>query len=219
MKREMAQEQKKGFTNQEIQAIEAERQDVKTWNVIHLLKDGNYWHANEWSGWLVAVIITDEMKRRYPQEERVPPTPVKKFAKNINGEYIFVGFQEKSLDKYIPKELQIDFKAVDNLRIDVTIELSAELGELSYERLFAMYKEWKDNTPLAKEKGEKGSPGNNPPFKGGDGALPFDNPAIVPSVMSVATRILSFPLHKRTPMQAHEFIAELQQEMLGCMSK
>ena len=172
MKREMAQEQKKGFTNQEIQAIEAERQDVKTWNVIHLLKDGNYWHANEWSGWLVAVIITDEMKR-------------------INGEYIFVGFQEKSLDKYIPKELQIDFKAVDNLRIDVTVELSAELGELSYERLFAMYKEWKDNTPLAKEKGEKGSAGNNPPFKGGDGTLPFDNPAIVPSVMSVATRPIS----------------------------
>ncbi len=212
----MGQEQKKGFTNQEIQAIEAERQDAKSWNVIHLLKDGNYWHANEWSGWLVAVIITDEMKRRYPQEERVPPTPIKKFAKNINGEYIFVGFQEKSLDKYIPKELQISFQAVDNLRIDVAIELPAELGELNYERLFAMYKEWKNNAPLAKEKGER--TGEKPLPKVGDRILPFDNPAIVPSVMSIVTRILSFPLCKRTPMQAHEFIAELQQEMLGCMS-
>lgn len=214
----MEQEQKKGFTNQEIQAIEAERQDANTWNVIHLLKDGNYWHANEWSGWLVAVIVTDEMKRRHPQEERVPLTPVKKFAKNINGEYIFVGFQEKSFDKYIPKELQMDFHAVDNLRIDVTIELPSELGEVSYERLLSMYREWKDKTPLSKEKGEKGNASERASSKGGDGALPFDNPAIVPSVMSIATRILSFPLHKRTPMQAHDFIAELQQEMLGCMS-
>ena len=214
----MEQEQKKGFTNQEIQAIEAERQDANTWNVIHLLKDGNYWHANEWSGWLVAVIVTDEMKRRHPQEERVPLTPVKKFAKNINGEYIFVGFQEKSFDKYIPKELQMDFHAVDNLRIDVTIELPSELGEVSYERLLSMYREWKDKTPLSKEKGEKGNASDRSSSKGGDGNLPFDNPAIVPSVMSIATRILSFPLHKRTPMQAHDFIAELQQEMLGCMS-
>lgn len=214
----MSQEQKKGFTYQEIQSIEAERQDAKTWNVIHLLKDANYWHANEWSGWLVAVIINDEMKRRYPQEERVPLTPVKKFAKNINGEYIFVGFQEKSFDKFIPKEMQIEWKPVDNLRIDVTIELPSELGELSYERLLAMYKDWKEKTPLSKEKGDKDGAGGKTPSKGGDDALPFGNPAVVPSVMSVATRILSFPLHKRTPMQAHEFIAELQQEMLGCMS-
>ena len=43
----MDQEQKKGFTNQEIQAIEAERQDVKTWNVIHLLKDGKLFFRPE----------------------------------------------------------------------------------------------------------------------------------------------------------------------------
>ena len=211
-------EQKKGFTNQEIQAIEADRKDSSTWNVIHLLRDGNYWHANEWSGWLIAVVITDEMKRRHPQDERVPPTPVKKFAKNINGEYIFVGFQEKSFDKYIPKEIQMEWKPASNLRIDVMIELPAELGELSYERLLAMCQEWKQNTPLSKERGDRGAGGARTASPGGDDALPFGSPAIVPSVMAIVTRILSFPLQKRTPMQAHEFIGELQQEMLGCIA-
>ena len=213
------QEEKKGYTLQEIQSIEAERQDPNTWNVIHLLKVANYWHANEWSGWLVGVIINNEMKRRYPQEERVPPTPVKKFAKNINGEYIFVGFQEKSFDKYIPKEVQIEWKPIDNLRIDVTIELPVELGEINYKRLLKMYQDWKQQAPLTKDTSEKSSSSMRTSAKGNDGTLPFDNSAVVPSLMNIATRILSFPLLKRTPMQAHEFIAELQQEMLGCLNK
>ena len=120
-------EEKKGFSNPEIMAIESDRQDASTWNVIHLLRDGDYWHANEWSGWLMGVVVHNEMKRRYPDVEHVAPKPVKKFAKNINGEYIFVGCQEKSFDKYIPKEIQLDFKPVDNLRIDIPIELPAEI--------------------------------------------------------------------------------------------
>ena len=210
---------KKGFTYQEIQSIEADRKESSTWNVIHLLRDGNYWHANEWSAWLVAVVITDEMRRRHPEEERVPPTPVKKFAKNIGGEYIFVGFQEKSFDKYLPKEMQMDWKPVDVLRIDVAVELPAELGEVSYERLLGMYQEWKKQTPLSKEKEKEGkTAGARNALAGGADALPFAGSAVVPSVMAVATRILSFPLHSRTPMQAHEFIAELQREMLGAFA-
>ena len=55
------QEEKRGFTNQEIQAIEANRHDLSSWNVIHLLRDGNYWHANEWSAWLMSVVIAQRL--------------------------------------------------------------------------------------------------------------------------------------------------------------
>ena len=61
-------EEKKGFTNPEIMAIESDRQDASTWNVIRLLRDGDYWHANEWSGWLMGVVVHNEMKRRYQEE-------------------------------------------------------------------------------------------------------------------------------------------------------
>ena len=206
-------EEKKGYSYPEIQDIEADRKDAEKWNVIHLLRDGNYWHANEWSGWLVAVVIQNEMKRRQPDVERVPPMPVKKFAKNINGEYIFVGFQEKSFDKYIPKEMQMSWVSVDNTRIDVGIELPAELGELSYERLQEMYLKWKAAVPLQKEKKEKGG-------KSGDdrqdaGLLPFGDDRRTAGIMAIVTRLLSFPLHKRTPQQAVEFIGEMQQELIG----
>ena len=125
--------ERKGFTNQEIQTIEADRKEPEKWNVVHLLRDGNYWHANEWSAWLVAVVITSQMKRLHPDMEIDPPTPVKKFAKNINGEYIFVGFQEKSFDKYLPKELVLDWRDVEDGRIDVPIQMPDDHGELTYE--------------------------------------------------------------------------------------
>jgi hypothetical protein len=203
-------EEKKGFTNSEIMAIEADRQDASTWNVIRLLRDGDYWHANEWSGWLMGVVVHNEMKRRYPDMERVAPKPVKKFAKNINGEYIFVGCQEKSFDKYIPKEIQLDFKPVDNLRIDIPIELPAEMAPLSYERLQQMFLEWKQSVPLTKEKNgakqQKQTEGDTPPFAIAD---------VPPGLMAVLTKLLSFPLASRTPLQAHEFVGELQKDILS----
>ena len=200
---------KKGFTNSEIMAIEGDRKDASTWNVIRLLRDGDYRHANEWSGWLMGVVVHNEMKRRYPDMERVAPKPVKKFAKNINGEYIFVGCQEKSFDKYIPKEIQLDFKPVDNLRINIAIELPAEMAPLSYERLQQMFLEWKQSVPLTKDKnGTKQKPTE-------DDMPPFAIADVPPGLMSILTKLLSFPLASRTPLQAHEFIGELQKDIIS----
>ena len=203
-------EEKKGFTNHEIMTIEADRQDAATWNVIHLLRDGDYWHANEWSGWLMGVVVHNEMKHRYPEIERVAPKPVKKYAKNISGEYIFVGCQEKSFDKYIPKEIQIDFKPVDNLRIDIAVELPAEMAPLSYERLQQMFLEWKQSVPLSKDKNN----GKTRQQEGSD-IPPLAISDVPPGLMSIFTKLLSFPLASRTPLQAHEFIGELQKDIIS----
>lgn len=140
--------ERKGFTNQEIQTIEADRKEPEKWNVVHLLRDGNYWHANEWSAWLVAVVITSQMKRLHPDMEIVPPTAVKKFAKNIGGEYIFVGFQEKSFDKYLPKELVLDWRDVEDGRIDVPIQMPDDHGNLtSLQRIRRHLREMDFNRP------------------------------------------------------------------------
>lgn len=203
-------EEKKGFTNPEIMAIEADRQDAETWNVIHLLRDGDYWHANEWSGWLMGVVVHNEMKHRYPEVERIAPKPVKKYAKNISGEYIFVGCQEKSFDKYIPKEIQIDFKPVDNLRIDISVVLPSEMAPLSYERLQQMFLEWKQSVPLSKDKNN----GKTRQQEGSD-ITPFAISDVPPGLMSILTKLLSFPLASRTPLQAHEFIGDLQKNIIS----
>lgn len=204
---ENKEQERKGFSNPEIQKIEADRMEPAKWNVIHLLRDGNYWHANEWSAWLMSVIIHNEMKSRYPDEERIPITPVKKFAKNINGEYVFVGCQEKSFDKYLPKEMQLNWIPVDNLRIDVEIEFPAELGELSYERLNKMYLDWKAAVPLSKEKTNGGRQNGNSHPQSVDSETS-------PGIFAIVNRILSFPLSHKSPAEAHDFIAEVQQELL-----
>ena len=210
-------EEKKGFTNQEIQVIEADRQDPKSWNVIHLLRDGNYWHANEWSAWLMGVIVPDEMKRRHPQEERIVIAPVKKFAKNLGGEYIFVGCQEKSFDKYLPKELQMSWTPVDALRIDVAVELPAELAEkepLSYERLLKMYMDWKEQVPLSKDKADKKPQSQQ--AAAAIAGLPFMTTAeSQQKIMSLISQVMSYPIAARTPFQAQQFLFDIQQQLLA----
>lgn len=203
-----AQNEQKGFSNRDIQAIESNRKDSGTWNVVHLLKDGAYWRAHEWSAWLIAVVIPDEMKRRHPDAEKTQLTPVKKYAKNIDGDYIFVGFQEKSFDKYLPKELQLDWVPVDNRRIDVVIELPVELGDLSHERLLQMSLDWKSSIPYSKDKKEGRSEDS-----GASSSWRSDTQN-ASGIMAIVTKVLSFPLASRTPMQAHDFIGALQQEIV-----
>ena len=201
--------ERKGFTNQEIQTIEADRKEPEKWNVVHLLRDGNYWHANEWSAWLVAVVITSQMKHLHPDMEIIPPTAVKKYAKNIGGEYIFVGFQEKSFDKYLPKELTLDWRDVEDGRIDVPIQMPDDHGELTYERLQAAYEKWKSEQPLSKEKDKKES--TNGDRQGRGGAI-GDTPG---HILAIVGRIMSLPLHRTSPIDAHKFLEEVQRELLA----
>lgn len=201
--------EKKGFTNQEIQELEADRQVPESWNMIHLLREGNYWHAYEWSVWLINEVMHAEIKRRHPEDEHVVMKPVRKYAKNIDGEYVFVGCQEKSFEKYMPKELQMDYLLVDNLRIDIPIEMPAELGELSYERLHKMYLEWKESVPLSKDKT------SNKVQNMRNGKLSVEDGSTNNGLMAILTKVLSFQLAKHTPYQAQEFIGELQDEILA----
>lgn len=202
--------ERKGFTNQEIQTIEADRKEPEKWNVVHLLRDGNYWHANEWSAWLVAVVITSQMKRLHPDMEIDPPTPVKKFAKNINGEYIFVGFQEKSFDKYLPKELTLDWRDVEDGRIDVPIQMPDDHGELTYERLHEAYMKWKAEQQLTPDKKDKDATANG--SRQNRGGAMGDTPGHILAIMG---RIMSLPLHRTSPIDAHKFLEEVQRELLA----
>ena len=202
--------ERKGFTNQEIQAIEADRKEPEKWNVIHMLRDGNYWHANEWSAWLVAVVITSQMKHLHPDMEIDTPTPVKKFAKNINGEYIFVGFQEKSFDKFLPKELVLDWRDVEDGRIDVPIQMPDDHGELTYERLNEAYMKWKAEQQLTPDKKDRDATANG--SRQNRGSAMGDTPG---HILAIVGRIMSLPLHRTTPIDAYKFLEEVQRELLA----
>jgi hypothetical protein len=44
---------------------------------------------------------------------------------------------------------------------------------------------------------------------------PFAIADVPPGLMAILTKLLSFPLASRTPMQAHEFVGELQKDIIS----
>lgn len=137
----------------EIFELEKQREKPEQWNIIHLLKEGTMYHANEWSAWLAREFATTDEQRTAMNIK--PLTPVHREAKNTSGSLIFVGVPFASLDKFIPKSVQISFTPVSDTQIDIAIELPVTLGEISYEALQQKYQEWKQQFPVKKSGGKK----------------------------------------------------------------
>jgi hypothetical protein len=80
------------MTIAEIRKIEEEREG--SLGVIHLQKEGSFYHANDWSAWLMT---------KYPIGEAANK-PMTVTAKKLKDGYIhaFVGFPATSLAKYVP---------------------------------------------------------------------------------------------------------------------
>ena len=117
------------MTIAEIRGIEENRKDPAQQCVIHLMREGNFYHANDWSAWLML---------NFPISKE-PLTPT---AKRLKDGYIhaFVGFPVTSLGKFVPDD--VEFKAVTDTQIDVTT--TADFGDATYEDLRSQVDAWKD---------------------------------------------------------------------------
>ena len=106
----------------EILAIEKNRKDSQTYNVIHLFKEGAFYRAYEWSAWLIAVIVNAATGNNL--------AITKKKAKDSDDTFVFAGFPLTSMEKYIPKEAQLSFTPVSDDQIDITVELPIDIAML-----------------------------------------------------------------------------------------
>ena len=131
----------------EILNLESFRQEQSQWNIIHFVKEGNFYHAHDWSAWLMS---------KYPFGESVN-NPLKVIAKKMKDETIdaFVGFPAKSIEKYIPNDGSVTFLPVDDNRVDVIIPMPSDFYEKSLEELIAMKDEWKESLPIIESKKKK----------------------------------------------------------------
>ena len=77
------------------------RRNPADWNKIYLNHDGKFFHAYEWSAWLIkTVACTEEFQQQRGDEKllQVSRYPSK------HGEYAMLGFPLDSISKYIPAE-------------------------------------------------------------------------------------------------------------------
>ena len=176
----------------EIIGIESARQDAEAWNVIHLLKEGDFYRAHDWSAWLMSAFPFGEAAEK----------PLKVIAKKLKDGYIdaFCGFPASSIGKYIPQGME--FKAVSDVQLDVKIEIPAEIGEVSFDNLNSMKEEWKNSLPLLEGKKQRRE----------EREVADQAPRII-RFTDVINRIMSLPMEDMSPMEAWNFLRDMRRQI------
>lgn len=178
------------MTIQEIRSIEENRKPAD-FGVIHLLKEGNFYRAHDWSAWLM---------KTFPLTEHQMTLT----AKQLKDGYfeVWVGFPCSSISKFVPQVDGIQFLPVDDTRIDVVITLPEDVVSQSYEAVRDLVEQWKQAQPVTENKKQKREE--------------REVVEVAPRIMRISDvmgRVLSFPLESKSPMEAWEFLRQLRQQV------
>lgn len=183
------------MTIAEIISIESARQDAEQFNVVHFIKEGNgFYRAHDWSAWLL---------KTCPLNDLVANMGVT--AKRQKDGYIdaFVGFPATSLKKYLPDAEQLGFAVIDDNHFTVTVELPAEIGEVSFDNLNRKKEEWKQSLPLQDKKKNREE---------------REVQEAVPRFMrmsDIVGRLVSLPMEDISPKEAYDILRDLRRQAIG----
>ena len=173
-------------------AYEVQRQDAESWNKIILHKDGTFYHAYEWSAWLIKTISCTETFQKQRGDAKMLSAPR---YKTKNNEYILIGFPIESLSKFIPEYTSLrEMEGGDALEIGIDLGLK---DTETFEELDAEFNKWKKAQPEAKKAG-----------KTKDG----DNVQKRTGLFQIIAEIVGYPLEKRTQDENTEFISYLKEK-------
>lgn len=184
-------------TLKEILPIEDSRQDPQTWNKIHLFKQGDFWHAYDWSAWLICRVLFADDVRKYG--ENYTPLKVKRLERtDIEGTYCNVGFPLKSLEKYVP--VRENFESDGDSHLIVTIKLpNPSVGkEVDYERMNTAFHKWMETFDVKEKKGKRKK------------ETVASKPEPVSSGGGLIAMILQYPLDERNGLENIQFIQQLK---------
>ena len=179
------------------------REDAASWNKVILHRDGKFYHAYDWSAWLIKqYVCTEEFQQQRGDEKllQVSRYPSK------HGEYAMLGFPLDSISKYIP--------AYENARKmedsdDMEITVSIDFGDADHDTMSRMYEEWFATCQLKEKKGK-----GNSAITHSDGKAP----ALARSgIFAILVKVLSYPVEAKTPAENIEFISQLRQEVAALL--
>lgn len=182
------------MTITEIIDIENNRKQPDQFGIIHLIKEGNFYRAHDWSAWLMTT---------FPIGEAIN-TPLKISAKKLKDGYVeaWVGFPVTSIQKYIPSDDSVVFKPISENQIDVHIPLPEEYLQQNFDNIRNSIDKWKNQLPILDNKKSKRE----------DHEIQEIGPRIT-RITDIVGSILSFSLVESSPLDAWEFIRKLQKQI------
>ena len=184
---------------------EAQRENPETWNKVYLNKDGKFWHAYNWSAWLMKkVVCTEELQRERGDEKMM--SAVRYQTKN-NGEYVIVCFPIESLGKYVPNYISMTPVEGGNGDVIFEIEIPEDMRLMDYNMLKDGYAQWYNECPIKepKQKSDRVIPSAAQMAQGKTG------------MFHILSQILSYPIEQKTPTDNYEFISNLKQQVVSLL--
>lgn len=175
------------------------RQEKDSWNKVILHKDGRFYHAYEWSAWLIkTVVCTEEFQRQ--RNDNTILLAQQFITKNNN--YVMLGFPVESLSKYIPD--YVDVAALEGDDLEITISLPQD-DDVTYEAVRAAFEEWRNGCPV---KEHAKNAGKNV-LKGVSQAAVLSRSGM----FQIVAQVMAYPVEKSTPAENIEFISNLKQQV------
>ncbi len=176
------------------------RENDSNWNKVVLHKDGHFYHAYEWSAWLIKTFVCTEAFQKARQDNSIL-SALHFITKN--NDYVMLGFPLESLSKYIPG--YEDVKALEGDDLEITIALPVD-EDRTFESMSESFSAWRTECPI-----------KEPPNKGaGKNALKGVSQAAVLSrsgIFQIAAQVMAYPVEKSTPAENIEFISSLKQQV------
>ncbi len=177
----------------EILEKEHARVDLQQCAVIHLVLEGTFYHAYEWSAWLCFRYVAQlKATRRLVQN-------------STSDSMVFVGFPQNSLTKYTPAGAEI--VPLENGSLDFVLPLSVFQSDSTFETLQADFENWKQSVALTEKSQKKAKEEKY-------GILPSERPARLTDIMR---EIIAYPLEQRSPLECMGFVAEVKQKLTNIL--
>ena len=170
----------------EILEKEAQRATTEQCAAIHLVKEGSFLRAYEWSAWLCVHFF--------------PDLKVTHRALKGGEDIVFVGFPQTSLERFTPQGAAV-VEAADGQIVLVlpsgTFSPQAEVGQLA-----ADFAAWKQSQPLTEASKKRQEAEKAVAERGSH-----------PRLTDVMLRIMAYPLERHSPMECMAFLSEVKQQI------
>lgn len=179
------------------------REDAVSWNKVILHRDGKFYHAYNWSAWLIKQFVcTEDMQKERGDSSLLQ---VNRYPSK-HGEYVMLGFPLESISKYIPA--YEDARKMEDSD-DMEITVSVDFGDTTYDMLTQDFEEWSAACPLKEKKGK-----SNAAITHSDGKA-----AVLArsGIFAILAKVLSYPVESKTPAENIEFISQMRQEVAALL--
>lgn len=177
----------------EILTVEKERPLDTFPTDIHLFVEGSFLRAYERSAWLCVSFIHKFKANR-------------KQVKNSDDSFVFVGFPQTSLPKFVLDGAEVE--EVNEKHLVMHMPPATFGDNPDVEKANVDFDNWKQSVPLTISK------------KAQKAALPTDDPFGEVSSFQQSTRIsdvvqqiMAFPLERKSPMECMQFVSELREQL------